>query len=103
MKTIHAKELKKKLDDKEKIVVINVLPKEYFDKEHIPGSINVPADEIETTIMQKVPDLDTEVIVYCSNTECQASPRAARKLSALGYTNVRDFEEGMQGWKDAGY
>jgi len=103
MKTITAAALKKKLDDKEDIVLINTLPKEYFDKKHIPGSINIPTGDLETIAPSKLQDLKQEIIVYCANKECQASPRAGRKLEALGYTHVIDFEDGMQGWEDAGY
>jgi hypothetical protein len=32
---------------------------------------------------------------------CQNSPQAARRLEALGYGNVYDYEEGKQDWIEA--
>jgi len=87
MKSISAKELKKQMEEGD-VVVINVLPKAYFDKKHIPGSVNVPVDELENVIGGTVEDQAKKIVVYCANLACQASPRAARKLEALGYTQV---------------
>jgi rhodanese-related sulfurtransferase len=42
------------------------------------------------------------VIVYCSNLPCPNSTIASQRLAALGYTNVREYEEGKQDWIDAG-
>lgn len=103
MKTITAKELKKKLDGKKDFILIDVLSKESFDAKHIPGSINIPVGEIEQNAPKEFPDKGKEIIVYCASESCQASPNAARKLKEMGYKNVVDFEEGLAGWKEAGY
>jgi len=103
MKTITAQELKKKMEEDSEVPVINVLPKEYFDKKNIPGSKNIPEAELEERAPKELPDKDKEVIVYCASTECQASPRSAKKLEEMGYKNVIDFEAGVQGWEDADF
>ncbi len=102
IKSITAEELKARLDRGDDFKLVETLPEEAFRKEHIPGAINIPPDQIEA----KAPDQlakDDEIVVYCANTECQASPEAAKKLTELGYTKVLDFEAGKQGWKAAGY
>lgn len=102
VKTITAKELKAKLDRGDDVKIVETLPEEAFKKEHIPGAINIPPADIE----KKAPELlskEDEIVVYCANTECQASPEAARKLTEMGYTKILDFEEGKEGWKAAGY
>lgn len=105
MQTIDAQELKRKIDANEDFVFLNVLSREYFDKEHIPGSDNIPYDSED--FVQKVEERaggkETEIVVYCANTECTASPKAAEKLEDAGFTNVIDFEGGMEEWKDAEY
>lgn len=103
MKTISAQELKKKMEEHPEVPVINVLPKEYFDKKHITGSKNIQEAELEERIPKELPDKEKEVIVYCASTECQASPRSAKKLEEMGYKNVIDFEAGVQGWEEAGF
>ena len=98
MKTITRKELNKMKDKREDFVLINVLSKEYFDKEHIRGSINIPImdKDFEKKVMKHVSDKRTKIVVYCANKECQASPDAAKKLIKLGYKNVWDYEGGIK-------
>ena len=38
----------------------------------------------------------------CANPNCHASEDAARELEQLGYTRVRIFPDGKEGWLDAG-
>jgi len=96
MKPITQEKLKEMLDNKEDFVLVNVLSKESFDQKHIPGSISIPISEgFASEIQKQIPNKDTKVIVYCANTECQASPNAAKKLDELGYSDVYDYEGGV--------
>ena len=103
MKTISAQELKKKIDDKEDFVLVDVLSKESFESKHVPSSKNILVSEIEDRAEEELPDKNKLVVVYCSNTACTASPSAAAKLEEMGYTNVVDFESGLTGWQEAGF
>lgn len=103
MKTISAQELKEKLDSGADVEVINVLSKDSHETKHIPGSKNIPVDELEERAPKELPDKNKEVIVYCASKDCQASPNAAKKLEEMGYANVEDFEDGLAGWQEAGY
>ena len=103
MKTINAEELKKKLEANEDFVLVNVLSKDSFEAKHVPKSINIPVEELEQKAPSELPDKNKEIIVYCASTECQASPKAAKKLVEMGYTSVTDYEAGVAGWQDAGY
>lgn len=86
------------------VALLNVLGPDAFAQGHIPGSVNAPVEEegFEEKAHQAVPDRTQPVIVYCASTECQASPKAARKLEAQGYSKVYDFKAGMEGWRKAG-
>jgi len=68
----------------------------------LPGAINIPHTEVDELSPTLLPDKAAQVVVYCSNRACQNSPQAARRLLALGYENVRDYEEGKQDWIEAG-
>jgi rhodanese-related sulfurtransferase len=48
-----------------------------------------------------IPNKNTEVVVYCASFDCNASEKAAKKLTELGYTNVIDFSGGKADWKAA--
>ncbi len=104
MKTISRNELKAKIDNSHDVKVIEVLSPEYFQKQHLPGAINIPynSDNFDQQIKEAVPDKEQPVVVYCANKECQASPKAAHKLDELGYSNVYDYEEGKADWEEAG-
>lgn len=82
-------------------ILINTLGADAFQARRIPGSINVPTDDIDV-VTDIVPDRDASIVVYCANEDCTASSEAARKLEDLGYTNVRDFETGYEAGYEAG-
>ena len=96
MKPITQEKLKEMIDNNEGFVLVNVLPKESFDQKHIPGSISIPiSEDFDSEVQKQIPNKDTKVIVYCANTECQASPNAAKQLDELGYSDVYDYEAGL--------
>ena len=103
MKTLKANEVRQKLHSDGDTILINPLGRESFKAKHIPGSINIPADEIEDQAKQVLPDKNQEIIVYCASPGCPASPQAAQKLTDLEYHNVYDFEAGLTGWLNEGY
>ena len=99
---ITKEQLRDRLDKDTNLKLVNVLPKENFEEKHIPGSINIPVNQIEEKAQQRL-DKDEKIVVYCANFECSASPKAAEKLENLGYKNVYDYEGGVEDWRDAGY
>lgn len=84
----------------EDFVLINVLPREAFNKEHIRTSINIPvADEnFEQKVEAVAGSKDRKLIVYCASFDCDASPKAAKKLDEAGFTQVYDYEGGTRDW-----
>lgn len=92
----------KKMNEKqhEDIVLINVLSRDAFNKEHIRTSINIPHEraDFEEMVESVVGNKDRKVVVYCANFECSASPKAAEKLEKAGFTQVYDYEGGTKDW-----
>jgi rhodanese-related sulfurtransferase len=78
----------------------NVLTDDYYTGELIPLSRRVPLDRVgrEASNLPK----DTDVVVYCSGTDCPQSKAAGEKLAVLGFENARVFEGGLEAWKEAG-
>ena len=61
-----ATELKQAMASDRPPIVINTLGPEAYRSKHIPGSINVPTDEIER-VQDLVPAKDEAIVVYCAN------------------------------------
>lgn len=102
MKTLSRQEVNQKLEANE-AVLVEVLAADKYADFHLPGAVNVPLDDdFEVQIQETIPDKSAPVVVYCYDTECQASEKAAQRMEALGYQNVYDYEAGKVDWKEAG-
>lgn len=78
--------------------LVNVLGSEAFEKEHLPGSINIPSEN-EDEFEQRF-NMDKEIIVYGSSIDCDTSIRVARELVRRGFHRVKAYEEGIRDWKE---
>jgi rhodanese-related sulfurtransferase/ketosteroid isomerase-like protein len=99
---IGREELKAKLDNGEKVILVEALPASYYYQEHLPGALNLPHDQVNELAPTLLPDKSSEIVTYCANGPCPNSAVAAQRLQALGYTNVREYYEGKQDWIEAG-
>jgi rhodanese-related sulfurtransferase len=100
--TISTEELVTRLEQKETLEFWNVLTDQYYSFENIKGSRHVPLDQIGREVAYENIPKQTEIIVYCAGPECPQSGMAAQKLLALGYTNVKAYEGGLEDWEAAG-
>lgn len=66
-------------------VLLDVRTPEEYAQGHLPGSINLPLQNI-FRIAEEVPEQDTPVFLYCHSGA--RSRRAAAFLEKLGYENV---------------
>ena len=101
-KKITREELKERIDRQDDFLLVNVLAPNYFQQVHIPNSINVAVDDLDERALE-LWENDDDIVVYCSSFTCDASPRAARILEELGFTNVSDFEGGLTDWEEADF
>jgi rhodanese-related sulfurtransferase len=95
-------QLRALIDGSTPFVLLEALPPIYFEDAHLPGAQNMPHDQVDALAPVLIPDRSTEVVVYCANEPCPNSGIAARRLVALGYTNVREYAEGKEDWVEAG-
>jgi len=101
-RTIDRETLKAKLDNGDDIKLIEVLMPKPFNEAHIKGAINIPLNNIAKEASGRF-NKDDEIVVYCADKECKASPAAAEKLETFGFSNVYDYEGGKKDWMEAGY
>ena len=103
LRTITAKELLSKIENRDPFVLVDALAPMVYAHSHLPGAINLPPADVDPArIARRIPDSQTEIVVYCSSPECDDSVATARRLQVLGYTNVRHYAGGKNEWRDAG-
>lgn len=88
-------ELKDRID-KGKVLLLDVRPREEYEKAHIPGAVSIPIEELE----EKLSSLPTnyDVIAYCRGPYCLMSAEAVEILKAKGIHAFR-LEAGIRNWK----
>lgn len=92
---ISAQDAKARIDSGDKIIILDVRTESEFTAGHIPNAILIPNETIIDTKPELLPDLNAEILVYCRSGN--RSAQAAKKLIAMGYTNVYDFG-GINNW-----
>lgn len=75
-------------------------PKEYKSG-HVPGAINIPRGLLEFQIDKKIPDKNTQVIMYCKSGG--RASLACCSIQRMGYKNVKNIDGGWKAWAKAGY
>jgi rhodanese-related sulfurtransferase len=96
MKEITATEAKKLIAEKD-VVIIDIRSPEEYSQEHIPGSINLPPDEIPYCDQQQHAD---KVLLF----HCRAGVRtqkAAPVLQKLSCQQSYCLAGGLNAWKEA--
>lgn len=77
-------------------LIVDVRPAAEFKKGHLLGAVNVPAAKLTAQVAELGKDHERPVIVYCGMGG--AAAEAAKKLRALGFTEVFPLRGGINGW-----
>ena len=113
-KIVSTGELKKWIDEKKDMLIVDTMPYEdSYKKQHVPGAVQFefPVKEV-TSLDDKTkagyekllgPDKDRLIIIYCGFTKCGRSHNGAMWAVKMGYRNVYRYPGGIKGWMEAGY
>jgi molybdopterin/thiamine biosynthesis adenylyltransferase/rhodanese-related sulfurtransferase len=101
VKTVQLAEVKRRLDAKEPMTLVDVREKEEFRAGYIPGAISMPRAYLEQQFEAKLPDKNAPIVLYCA--AGNRSAFAAKTLVELGYTRVESANPGFVRWKDLRY
>ncbi len=93
--------VKSRMDRGDKFLLVDVREESEFAKDHLPGAIHLGKGVIERDIEMRVPELGTEMILYCGGGF--RSALAADNLQKMGYTNVISMDGGIRDWREKGY
>jgi rhodanese-related sulfurtransferase len=94
--SISTADLNKAISEK-KVVLLDVNGTQSWRNGHIPEALDFEA--AETKLAEKLPaDKNALIVAYCGNEKCQAYRAGAQAAKELGYTNVKHYSKGIQGW-----
>ena len=85
-------------EDWKKVFIVDARDAAQFDKEHIPGAVNI--DWRQAVSRRAELPKDRTVVVYCNSGSLSAQGVFALRL--LGYDNVKVLQDGIEGWKKKG-
>jgi rhodanese-related sulfurtransferase len=95
-------ELQRRIDSGADFVLVDALSPMSYARSHLPGAVSMPPERVDALAPRRIPDRQTEIVVYCSSATCASSVMVAERLIELGYRNVRHYAEGKRDWVEAG-
>lgn len=86
---------------KKSVTLLDVNGSDSFAEGRIPGAIDYIAQKAKIAALLPK-DKNALVVAYCGNEQCSAYKAAADAAVALGYTNVKHYAPGIDGWVKSG-
>jgi rhodanese-related sulfurtransferase len=94
-------DVKARLDRGEKFLLIDVREESEYAKDHLPDAVHLGKGIIERDIEERVPNHNTEMILYCGGGF--RSALAADNLQKMGYTRAISMDGGIRDWRERGF
>jgi rhodanese-related sulfurtransferase len=97
--------LKKMMDDRKDVLIIDAQPKSVYEKGHIKGAVSLPWVPKLTAAQVAALPRHKIAVVYCDCGPGEAdSASLGSQLLDLGFDDVRVLADpAIRGWKQAGY
>jgi cytochrome c oxidase cbb3-type subunit 3 len=97
---VSAEQVKKALDAKQRLVIVDARSPADWLLFHIPGSVPIPY--YDTDKLEKLPKDGTWILAYCACPH-HASGEVVDALRKRNYPHTAVLDEGILFWKDKGY
>ena len=101
IRELTVEDVRAKLDRGENFLLIDVREESEWARDHLPQAIHLGKGIIERDIEERVPDLATEMVLYCGGGF--RSALAADNLQKMGYTHVFSMDGGIRDWREKRY
>src|SRR5215475_8368377 len=98
---IDAWDLVERLNQGEKIIIIDTRTPDAYALAHIPGAINIPHRTMNPETTAKLQN-DFLYVSYCDGIGCNGSTKGALNMARLGF-KVKELTGGLEWWKRDGY
>lgn len=93
---INAPTLHERLRRDARLIVLDVRTDDEFRDGFIPQAMHLPLHLLEEQVRERIPDLQTPVVVYCAHGI--RSAQAVRLMRQLGYGKLTHLEAGFAHW-----
>ena len=100
IRELDAQATRARLNANPQALLIDVREDHEWHEAHATGAQHMGRGIIERDIEHRVPDHDTELILYCGGG--YRSALAADNLQRMGYTNVFSLAGGWKAWQESG-
>ena len=94
--TIKVKDLSEMLQSDDQPLVVDIRIPQDYEASHIPGSINVPLEDLKSRASEFPDDRDAPIITVCNIGKF--SKQATIWFKSRGYRNVRSAKGGLNEW-----
>ena len=100
VKQISVDEFRKKHEQGEKVILVDVRTEQEFLAGYIEGAVWIPRGKVEFGIQQITKDPKADIVVYCRTGG--RSSLSAVTLGNIGYERVLNLDGGFKAWVEAG-
>lgn len=101
MQTVTPSQVRSALLLREEIALLDLRHEAVFARDHPLFAANMAVDRIALEAAIRLPRKDAPIVVYDAGEGLVA--QAADRFRALGYSNVRALDGGLEAWRKAGY
>ena len=98
---MRVKDLSEQLQSDARPLVIDIRIPEHFAESHIPGSVNLPQEELPTRTAELPDDRNAPIVTVCNIGKF--SKHVTLYLKSKGYRNVRSAKGGLNEWIRKGF
>jgi cysteine synthase/rhodanese-related sulfurtransferase len=99
--TILADDLRRRMEEGPRPLVIDVRGPEQFESSHLPDAINIPMEDLARRAGELPEDRDAPIVMVCGIG--RISKNATLYLKSLGYRRVRSVKGGINEWVRKGH
>ena len=99
--TIKVDDLNRALQEPDKPLLVDIRPPDYYAKNHLAGSINIPEDALAERVAELPGDRDAPIVMLCGIGKF--SKGTVLYMKSLGYRNVRSMKGGLNEWVRKGH
>lgn len=97
---VSVQQTRDRLRDDAGVKLVDVREDSEWNAAHAAGAVHIGKGVIERDIDEKIPDRNTEIILYCGGGF--RSVLAADAIQKMGYTNVASMTGGWREWTATG-